>query len=361
MTFAEARAAYPVLRRAAYLNAGTFGPLARTTLDAITARQRRDGEEGRTGKAYFEEMLALRAAVRERLAATVGVPPERVALASSTTEAVNLVLNGLSLRPDDEVVTTDTEHFGLIGGLVASGARIRVARVRDLPTAAAGEAILDEVGPRTRLLALSHVSWITGNLLPVHEVKDATRLPLLVDGAQAGGAIRVDASFADFYTVSAQKWLCGPDATGALVVADPDALRLTAPTYFSQVAYDLEAPSFEPQPGAARFDSGWIPVPSLAGLAAALDVHPAWAHERAAATAARCRDLLAERFDVVTEPEQATLVSFRSREDAAEVAAQLAARGVVIRDLPGTGLLRVSCGYWTSDEDLERLLAALEP
>ncbi|MGE5691274.1 MAG: aminotransferase class V-fold PLP-dependent enzyme [Pseudomonadota bacterium] len=350
---------YPVLRRVAYLNAGTFGPLAQRTLDAVAERQRRDGAEGRFGKAYFDAMLALRASVRAKLARVVGVEPERIALVSSTTEGVNLVVNGLGLGPEDEVVTTDTEHFGLVGGIVASGAAVRVARVRQRPTAEALDAILAEVSPRTRLLALSHVSWITGNRLPVEELKARTGLPLLVDGAQSAGAIAVDAGFADFYTVSAQKWLCGPDATGALAVADPDSLRLTAPSYFSQVAYDLEVPSFEPQPGAQRFDTGWIPVPSLAGLDAALDVHPARGVEHATATAERCRALLAERFDVLTEPGQATLVSFRPTGDPAEVSARLAERAVVIRDLPGTGLCRVSCGYWTTDEDLERLLEAL--
>jgi L-cysteine/cystine lyase len=353
------RDAYPVLDRVAYLNAGTFGPLARATLDAISEQQRRDVEDGRTGTAYFERMLALRASVREKLGRVVGVEPEHVALVTSTTEAVNLVLNGLRLGPDDEVVTTDTEHFGVIGGLVASGAQIRVARVRRRPADEALGAILAAVTPRTRLLALSHVSWITGNRLPVEALKEETGLPLLVDGAQSAGAIAVDASFADFYTVSAQKWLCGPDATGALVLRDPEALRLTAPTYFSQTAYDLEAPSFEPQAGAPRLDTGWIPVPSLAGLDAALDVHPPDRHAHAAAATNRCRELLEPHVELVTEEGQATLVSFRPREDPADLVAHLAAAGVVIRDLPGTGLARVSCGYWTSEDDLERLVAGL--
>jgi L-cysteine/cystine lyase len=354
-----ARDAYPVLDRIAYLNAGTFGPLARATLDAIAEQQRRDGEEGRMGTAYFERMLALRVSVREKLAAVVGVAPDRVALVTSTTEAVNLVLNGLRLDADDEVVTTDIEHFGVIGGLVASGAHVRVARVRRRPASEALGAVLAEVTPRTRLLALSHVSWITGNRLPVEALKEETGLPLLVDGAQAAGAIPVDASFADFYTVSAQKWLCGPDATGALVLRDPDALRLTAPTYFSQTAYDLEAPSFEPQAGALRLDTGWIPVPSLAGLDAALDVHPDDRTAHAEAATIRCRELLEPHVELVTEPEQATLVSFRPREDPGVLVERLAGRGIMIRDLPGTGLARVSCGYWTSEDDLERLAAGV--
>jgi selenocysteine lyase/cysteine desulfurase len=75
--------------------------------------------------------------------------------------------------------------------------------------------------------------------------------------------------------------------------------------------------------------------------------------------AARCRELLAVRFDVVTAPDQGTLVSFRVEGDAAEVAEQLFEHGVVVRDVPGLGWIRVSCGWWTSDEDLEKLLAAL--
>lgn len=350
MTFAQARARFPVLERLAYLNAGTFGPLARATVEAVLAEQRRDGEEGRFGREYFEAMLARRERLRGALGALVGVGPERVALVTSTTEGCNTVVRGLRLGPGDEVVTTDEEHFGLVGALAVSGARVRV-----VPPAR----LLDAVGPRTRLLALSHVSWVSGNVLPVHELRRETGLPVLVDGAQAAGAIPVEASGLDFYTVSAQKWLCGPDATGALVVADPDALALTAPTYFSQAAYDLEAATFEPREGAARFDTGWIPNPSLAGLEAALADLPDWRYERARDTAARCRALLAARFEVVTDPGQATLVSIRPGGDPADLTARLAERGVIVRDIPGTGILRVACGWWTSDEDLERLLDAL--
>jgi selenocysteine lyase/cysteine desulfurase len=61
---------------------------------------------------------------------------------------------------------------------------------------------------------------------------------------------------------------------------------------------------------------------------------------------------------VVTEAGHSTLVSFRS-DDPEGAVGRLAERGVIVRDLPGTGLVRVSCGWWTSDEDLERLVLAL--
>jgi L-cysteine/cystine lyase len=355
----EARAHYPVLERFAYLNAGSAGPLARATVDAVVEGRRRDLEEGRSGRAYLDEMFAARDRVRAALAAEIAVPAECVALARSTSDGCTIVLAGLGLGPGDEVVTTDSEHFGLLAPLNASGASVRVARVRERPAAEAFDAILAEVTPRTKLLALSHVTWTNGHVLPLDELKAHTGLPLLVDGAQSVGAIRVDASGYDWYTISAQKWLCGPEPTGALYVADPERLAIALPSYLSHAGYQPDG-SFTPRDAAARFDSGWIDPPSLAGLEAALAVHPEWRFDRAAELAARCHALLAERYDVVTEPGHATLVSFRwPGDDAAAAVKQAHDRGVVIRDLPATGWLRASCGYWTTDEDLERLVDAL--
>src|SRR5262249_34070481 len=130
MTFEEARAQFPVFERFAYLNAGTNGPLPRAVVEAISESSRRDLEQGRGGKVYFEQVLGLRERAREALAAVLGVPSGNVALVSSTTNACNVVLAGLDLTEDDEIVTTDVEHFGLLGPLLASPARLRVARVR---------------------------------------------------------------------------------------------------------------------------------------------------------------------------------------------------------------------------------------
>jgi L-cysteine/cystine lyase len=295
--------------------------------------------------------MELRDRLRERLAALLHVPAENVALTGSTTEGCHVVLSGLGLRPEDEVVTTDAEHPGLLGPLASSGASVRVARVLERPAAEAAEAVLAAVTPRTRLIALSHVLWLNGHVLPIAEIRRRSGLPLLVDGAQSVGAIAVDAGEADYYTVSGQKWLCGPELTGALYVADPDSLR-------PRLVLDAANLSYERR-GATRLEMLFHPAALTAGLLSAMEELPPDAFERGATMARRCREALLDAgLEVLSEPGQGTLVAFRAPQDPAQVVAACEAEGVVIRYLPN-GWLRASCGWWTSDEDVERLVAAL--
>lgn len=347
MTHDEARAQFPVLERFAYLNAGTNGPLARATVEAINAQNDRDLAHGRSGKGWFDDLVALRDDVRSGIAAVLDVEPSSVALTDSTMRGCAVVLAGLELTDEDEVVTTDQEHFGLTGPLHAAGARVVVV-------AADEEAIVRAVTPRTKLIATSHVLWTTGRKLDLHRVREDTGVPLLVDGAQSAGAIRVDVGALDFYTVSAQKWLCGPESTGALYVADPERLRVRSPSYLSQDSYEPSG-AFVPKEGARRFDSGWIAVPALRGLQAALSTRPEWSYDHAAAAATRCAELLSPHVEVVTPPRHSTLVSFRPNDDPTELVASLEAAGVIVRELPGRNLVRASCGWWTNDDDLHRL------
>jgi L-cysteine/cystine lyase len=352
MNFEEARAQFPVFERRAYLNAGSSGPLPQAAVDAVRSRLDRDLAEGRSGKAYIEGIFELRERVRAGIAAVLATSAELVALVESTTRGCQVVVAGLGLGADDEIVTTDQEHFGLLGQLHGSGARVVVAEADE-------DALLAAVTPQTRLIAVSHVLWTTGRRLDLVRLRRADGPPLLVDGAQSAGAIPVDLAGADFYTVSAQKWLCGPDPSGGLWVRDPERLRVALPSSFSPESHDEPDGSFVPKEGARRFDSGWIGAPALAGLEAALRVHPEWRYEAAAKAAARCRELLTPLAEVVTPPGRSTLVSFSPPGDPTALVAALAEAGVVVRELPGRNLVRVSCSWWTSEEDLRRLVAGL--
>lgn len=351
MTFEEGRAQFPVFERYAYLNAGSNGPLARATVDALVAEAEQNLTAGRGGKAQFERMLALRVEARQGVAGVFGVDPADIALTDSTSRACATVLAGLDLDADDEILTTDQEHFGLLGPVHASEAKVVVVDADE-------DALVAGVTPRTKLLATSHVLWTTGRRLDLQRLRRDIGVPMLIDGAQSVGAIPVDVGEIDYYTVSAQKWLCAPEPTGALYVRDPEALRVASPSYASQAGYERDG-SFTPAQGAARFDSGFAGTPIMAGLIAALAAQPSWRYERGAEMAARCAELLAEHVEVVTPPGHSTLVSFRPPGDPTELVASLYERDVIVRELPGRNLVRASCGWWTSEDDLQRLVAGL--
>src|SRR3954454_19061711 len=155
-----------------------------------------------------------------------------------------------------------------MGPLFATGARVVLCEADE-------DAMLAHVSPRTKLIATSHILWTTGRRLDMQRLRRESGVPVLIDGAQSAGAVEVDLGDVDFYTVSAQKWLCGPDPAGALYVRDPERLRVTRPIRFSQHSYEPDG-AFAPKDEARRFDAGWIVAPSLAGLEAALGVHPDW-------------------------------------------------------------------------------------
>jgi L-cysteine/cystine lyase len=347
------RADFPVLERVAYLNAGSVGPLSRGTADVMAEWERAGFTGGRGTQSSFAARLELRERLRAGLADLLGAPSENLALTGSTTDGCHIVLSGLGLRPEDQVVTTDAEHIGLLGTLGSCGASsIKVAPVLGCSAAEALRAVVDAVTPRTRLIALSHVLWLNGQVLPVADIKRETGLPVLVDGAQSVGAIPVRVTDVDYYTVSGQKWLCGPELTGALYVADPQALR-------PRLQIDPASSGIPERSGAARLEMLFHPGALSAGLLQAIEELPPDAFERGAELTRHCRQVLLEAgVNVLTEPDQGTLVSFTTALAPEQAVSRCEEHGVVIRSLPN-GWLRASCGWWNSVEGVDRLVASL--
>lgn len=166
---------------------------------------------------------------RARLARQIGAGADEVAIVRNTTEANNIINNGLPLRPGDEVVVWDENHptNNVAWEVRAARFGFTVRRV-STPRRPAGPEELASVferalSGRTRVLAVTHVSNVTGVRLPVPWLAEIARrrgIYLHVDGAQTWGALRVNVSElgCDSYSASAHKWFMGPREAGILYV-----------------------------------------------------------------------------------------------------------------------------------------------
>jgi selenocysteine lyase/cysteine desulfurase len=352
------RAEFPVLDRLAYLSAGTNGPVPRRAADAAAAAIAAETADGRSGKPVFERRLAGIATLRAGYADLLGCSTDDVALTRSTTDGVNTVLAGLDLAPGDEILTTDEEHPGLLAPLAAARARHGID-VRLVPW----DELTGAVGPRTRLVACSHVSWATGRIVDAAGLR-ATPVPVLLDGAQGLGAVPVDVGElgCDYYAAAGQKWLCGPDGSGVLFVAAArrSELAVACPSYASlaEAGRPLELIL---HPSAARYEAGFPAGPmadwALAALEVLGDAGWPWILDRAATLAADFAARLRDRGIEVAPRGRSTLVSWRPfADDVDQAVADLAARGFALRSIPASGHLRASIGAWNSEEELDRLV-----
>jgi L-cysteine/cystine lyase len=354
------RAQFPVLERVSYMNAGTEGPLPQRAADAVRERIDAEVTGGRAGKAYMEGVRGLAGDLRDAYARVLGCEAADVALTGSTTDGVNTVLSGLSLRPGDEIVTSDEEHPGLLAPL---GRLKRLAGVT--VTVASFARIAEAVTASTRLVACSHVSWVSGQVVDSAALA-ASGVPFLLDAAQGVGAVPVDvhALGCDFYAGSGQKWLCGPEGSGCLYVRRERHDELTAPwPGYGSLADASHALDSGPAENAARFDHGFPPglrsAWALASLGVFEDAGWEWVHGRAAQLAAGLAQSLAERGLEVGPRGRSTLVAWKPPPPAddldAEVA-RLAETGFVVRSILSHGLIRASVGAWSSEEELARLV-----
>jgi selenocysteine lyase/cysteine desulfurase len=356
MDAAAFRSEFPVLDSLAYLNAGTDGPVPAAAADAARAALEDELARGRWTP-HFEARQANNGRLREAYARMLGADPADVALATGTSEGIGTVLAGMDLGPGDEIVTSDQEHPGLLGPLKAArdrGADVRMVALRD---------VADAVGPKTRLVACSHVSWVGGEVAPAALAQ--VDVPVVLDGAQGVGAVGLDMAELNCaaYAAAGQKWLCGADGTGVLYLSPAfrSQLRPIAPSdmSFASSPAGLDTPLKDE---AACHDTPALAREVVAFSLAAIETLESygWAevHARATALAADLAERLARRGRVVAPRAATTLVSWEEADPPATRAA-LAEAGVIIRDLPGTPYLRASVGAWNNESDLERLLDVL--
>lgn len=359
--------------------------MARALVEPGVAPDRGGGAAGRAAARAV-------AVARERVAALLAVDgPERVTFTLNATDALNLALKG-ALRAGDEAVTSTIEHNSVarpLARLEAEGGVVvrRVAADRFGRLAAAD--VLAAVTPRTRLVALSHASNVTGLRHPIAAIGAALRTQpverrpwLLVDVAQSAGYRPLEeiSAVADLLAGAGHKGPGGPLGTGFLWTREGVVLR---PQREGGTGSRSEEP-LQPSDWPGALEAGSPNVPGIVALAVAIEARlaggglAAIAAARAAATReflARLRELDAvERFGPDDAPSREPLFPLRVRGyTVAEAAALLESEFAIVQRAglhcnPGThrvlgtapdGTLRLSFGHAPGAAEMERAVEAL--
>ena len=387
---------FPVLGRSVhgkplcYLDNAASSQRPRAVIDAISRYYEHSHANVHRGvHALSQEATDLFEGAREKVRGFVNAASTReIVFVRGTTEAVNLVAQSWGrprLQPGDEIVVSHLEHHANIVPwqmlCEQTGARLRV-----IPMTRSGELDFDAyralLGPRTRLLALTHVSNALGTVVPVREyIAEARRhgIAVLLDGAQAVPHMPVDVQSldCDFYCFSAHK-MCGPTGIGVLYGRET-MLRAMPPWQGGGdmiLSVSFEKTTYNDLPW--KFEAGTPHIAGAVGLAAAIDYLGAIGMERIAAAEHRLLEYATDRLATVpgleivgTAPAKAAVVSFTlGRVHPHDLGTILDMEGVAIRTghhcampvmefygIPATA--RASFAFYNTRAEVDRLVDSL--
>ena len=363
-----------------YLNFGGLGSSPAPVLNALvefTQAEERAPSAGHDEKPWQE--------VKTKLARLLGPTcrKEDVGLIGGATEGVNVIVNGLTLKRGDEVITSTHEHVAVHSALLyrmqRDGIAIRLFEPDIVRAAGNVDRIARLITPRTRLIMFSHVTCTTGQLFPVREIAALARAKNIwfaLDGAQAPVCAPFDIAETgvDFYTCSTHKWVMGPKRTGFIYVRPGmiDTLRPLTVGGGSSTSYDAAKGEFVLKETAERFESGTQNDALFYALGAALDFVDTIGVGR---IARRCR-AMAERFyrglgeipgvERLSPEEEAyrtLMIGFRMKTHKhTEVMEKLAKDRIKARPVGEGGLnsIRVSFYLNNRDEDVDAALDSLK-
>src|SRR5580693_8633870 len=218
---------FPLSDDLIYLNAANVCPASRPVLDRH-AEFMRDFQSNPSfqNRAKYE---AMRERLRDKLAAMLRVTSDEIAITRNTSEGTNVVVKGVDLKPGDEVLITDHNHPSNNDSWKVRAQREGFS-VNTLPIrvpASSRDKLISQiekaVTPKTKVIAVTHLTSTTGILFPAREIAEIARkrgIWMHLDGAQTFGALDVNLKDigCDSYSASAHKWVMGPLEAGVLFV-----------------------------------------------------------------------------------------------------------------------------------------------
>ena len=353
------RERFPILARLTYLNSCSQGALSVDVRDAY-AQYLRDWEE--LGSPW-ELWVGKTDEARDEFAALIGAAPADVAVTTSVSAAVSALASGLRFDADRSKIVLSEVEFPTVGQIwhAQEPRGARVVHTHDF------ERAIDE---ETMLVSLTHVSYRTGERLPVEEIARVAHQRgalVFLDAYQSAGTLPLDVTAlgVDFLAAGTVKYLLGSAGLAFLYARREliDGIRPTATGWFAdQDVFAMDDRDYSPAATAARFQSGTPPVPSAYAGVAGLRLVRGAGVEQTAEHVARLVGALDEGVRelgaiVTTPPERGALLCVASR-DPARLVDALAAEGVVTswRDQS----VRLSLHFYNDERDVQAALAALE-
>jgi cysteine desulfurase/selenocysteine lyase len=309
------RADFPILAREVngkplvYLDNGASAQKPQVVIDAVTQAYSMEYANVHRGLHYLSNLATEKyEAVRGKIARFLGVVDEaEIVFTSGTTEGINLVAYGWAMprmEAGDEIVLTIAEHHANIVPWHLMRERQGVV-LKWVDVDANGDldpqAVIDAIGPRTKLVAMSHMSNVLGTVFDVKTVVDAAHargVPVLVDGSQAAVhlPLDLDALGADFYAITGHK-LYGPSGSGAMHIRSERMAEMRPFMGGGDMIREVHRDHVTYNDPPMKFEAGTPGIVQQIGLGAALDYMSEVGMAKIAAHEARLTDYARTRLD----------------------------------------------------------------
>ncbi len=312
-----------------------------------------------------------------------GVDISEIALISSATEGINIILNGLHLEKGDEIITSLHEHpalnIPLLNLALRKGIRLKTFDPDRSEALNNVNLISELITSRTRLIFISHRTTTTGQLMPVKEISDlavSKGVPFAVDGAQAPGSMPVDLKKlnVDYYTFSSHKWVLAPRRTGVLYIKKEklDTLAPITVGAYSDEGYNLKEGTLKFQPSAQRFEYGTVNELLYLGLQASLNfitaigIEKIRSHNEQLSESFYAELQKLDRIELISPSERqarTSMITFRVRDkNFNDVSNAMSKESIRVRPVSENELngVRVSFHLYNDMDDLGRALESIQ-
>lgn len=366
---------FPLKKEPIFLNNGTMGPSPYVVIDAVTSEMEDVDRHARYGG--WET-------VRPKIAGFINAREDEISLTHNVTEGISIIACGLPLKRGDEVIITNHEHAGGAVPWLARARRDGIVIKPVLLTPSADEIlnrINDLITPRTRVIAVPHITCTIGQVLPAKRIGTLAHdkgLWMFLDGAHGPGTMPLDVKDlgCDFYATCGHKWMLGPKGTGFLYIKK-DMQDVVEPYWTGALAdngWDVLKGTLEFRKDAHKYDFGSQNSALYVGLGAAIDflyhlgVDNISRHNMALASHLRSElKKLGDKVEILTPSEEGgycSVVGFRLKNMAFDKLQPylVEKHKIITRMVPENGVNcnRISTHIYNSVEEVNKAVDAIK-